>query len=200
MSGAPSARASALPVDPMFLERWSPRAFTGEAIPDDVLMTCFEAAHWAPSAFNGQPWRFIYAKNDGPAWATFLNLLIPYNQQWAHTASALVFIASDRLRRSPTAEPAPNYSHTFDTGTAWGYFAMQAHLLGWAAHGMTGFEVDRAYETLGVPEEEYRLEAAVAIGRRGDKSAIPESFHPRETPNTRRPVGELVFEGGFTAK
>lgn len=162
-------------------------------------MTIFEAAHWAPSAFNGQPWRFVYAKRDTQAWPLFLGLLIPYNQEWAHTASALVFILSDRFRRRPGSEPQPSHSHSFDAGAAWGFLALQAHKLGWAAHGMTGFDLERAYEELNVPERAFRIEAAVAIGRRGDVSAIPASFHARETPNTRLPVQDLVFEGGFGA-
>jgi nitroreductase len=184
-------------VDPMFLGRWSPRAFSDEAIPDGVLMSVFEAAHWAPSAFNLQPWRFVYAHRDGPGWEDLLGLLIPYNRAWAHRAAALIFAISHRLRRRSTGEVEAIYSHSFDAGAAWGYLALQAHRLGWAAHGMTGFDHQGCYAALGVPEDEYRVEAAIAIGRQSDKSVLPESYQARETPSDREPVSRLVFEGRF---
>lgn len=184
-------------IEPMFLHRWSPRAFTGEAIPDTVLTSLFEAARWAPSAFNLQPWRFVYARRDTPDWDRLLGVLIPYNQAWVRGASALAFVISDRFRRPPGGEPDPLYSHSFDAGAAWAYLALQAYHLGWAAHGMTGFDPAEAYEVMGVPELEYRVEAAVAIGRPADKSVLPESFQARETPNSRRPISSFVFEGRF---
>src|ERR687885_686007 len=84
-------------IDPLFLARWSPRAFDGSPMPQADLMSLFEAAHWAPSAFNSQPWRFLYAHRDGPDWPLFLSLLIPWNRQWVESASVLIYILSDRL-------------------------------------------------------------------------------------------------------
>jgi nitroreductase len=184
-------------IDPMFLERWSPRAFTGEAIGDDVLMSLFEAAHWAPSAFNLQPWRFVYAKRDTADWDRLFEALIEYNQAWVRRASALVYVISDSFRRKEGAEPEPLYSHSFDAGAAWGYLALQAHRLGWAAHGMTGFDPLAAHEATGVPEGEYRIEAAVAIGRPADKSVLPELYRGREAPSARSPLSAKVFAGRF---
>src|SRR5471032_1193058 len=91
-------------IEPMFLHRWSPRAFTGEQVPEAVLMSLFEAARWAPSAFNLQPWRFVYAKRGGPDWDRLLDVLIDYNKAWVagfsgSGASALIFIVSQRARR-----------------------------------------------------------------------------------------------------
>jgi nitroreductase len=197
MTASDHGRKSGHAIDPMFLDRWSPRAFTAEALPQDVLMSVFEAAHWAPSAFNLQPWRFVYAHRDGPGWETLLGLLIPYNQAWAHRAAALVFVASLRHRRRPDGQSEAIYSHSFDAGAAWGYLALQAHRLGWAAHGMTGFDHEGCYAALGVPRDDYRVEAAVAIGRLADKSVLPESYQARETPSHREPVDSLVFEGRF---
>ena len=114
-----NGRTSEFDVDPMFLERWSPRAFTGEAMPQDVLMSLFEAAHWAPSAFNGQPWRFVYAHRDTPEWDRLFDVLIPYNQAWVKNASVLMYAISDRFRRAEGREPVPVRSHSFDTGAAW---------------------------------------------------------------------------------
>ena len=182
-------------IDERFLHRWSPRAFTGEAIPEDVLMSLFEAARWAPSAFNLQPWRFIYARRDTADWDRLFEVLIEYNQAWVRRASALVFVVSDCFRRKAGAEPEPLYSHSFDAGAAWGYLALQAHHLGWAAHGMTGFDHDGCYVALNAPREAYRVEAAVAVGRATDKSVLPGAYQARETPSHREPVSSLVFEG-----
>src|SRR5205085_10445997 len=92
---ATAARQPHHPVDPIFLRRWSPRAFDSSIIPDADLMTIFEAARWAPSSFNAQPWRLLYAKREDSEWARFLDLLIPFNQSWARTASVLIYFISD---------------------------------------------------------------------------------------------------------
>ena len=123
-------------VDPQFPARWSPRAFTGEPIPDETLLTMFEAARWAPSCFNMQPWRFLYARKDGEHWLRFLNLLIPYNQDWAKNASVLGVVVSKTLLERPNFDPMPSHSHSYDAGAAWMSLALQACKLGWAAHGM----------------------------------------------------------------
>ena len=184
-------------IDPQFLTRWSTRAFTGEPIAEAELMRLFEAARWAPSAFNLQPWRFIYARRDSEHWERLYNILIEYNRMWVSTASALAFVVSDRFRRKDGADPVPLYSHSFDAGAAWGFLALQAQHMDLAVHGMTGFDPDLAYEQLGVPEADYRVEAAFAIGRPTDKSVLPEMFHGGETPSGRKPVSGFVFEGRF---
>src|SRR3954452_10072684 len=111
MSGeSMSPRQPDHPVDPLFLARWSPRAFDGSELPEEDLLTLFEAARWAPSAFNSQPWRFLYARRGDENWPLFLSLLIPWNQSWAHSASALVYILSDTLPFTDrkTGEPQPS--------------------------------------------------------------------------------------------
>lgn len=181
--------------DQMFLDRWSPRAFTGEPMPQAVLETLFEAAGWAPSAFNGQPWRFVYAHRDTPDWDRLFDVLIPYNQAWVKNASVLAFILSDRWRRREGAEPVPVRSHAFDAGAAWAYLALQASTLGWAAHGMAGFDVAQSYEALGASETEYCVEAAIALGRPADASVLDEPYRSREVPSGRNPVSSFAFEG-----
>jgi nitroreductase len=180
-----------------FLARWSPRAFTGEPLSDATLMQLFEAARWAPSAFNLQPWRFIYARRDSEHWDRLYSLLIEYNRMWVSTASALAFVISDRFRRKEGEAPAPLYSHSFDAGAAWAFLALQAQHMGLAAHGMTGFDPDLAYADLGVPEADYRIEAAIAIGRPTTPDVLPEMFRAREVPSSRNPVSGFVFEGRF---
>ena len=184
-------------IDPIFAERWSPRAFTGEAMPQPELMRLFEAARWAPSAFNGQPWRFVYAHRDTPAWAPLFDILIPYNQMWVANASVLMFLVSDRFRRVEGQPPAPMHSHSFDAGAAWANLALQATRGGWAAHGMVGFDMAKAYETLGVPEADYRVEAAIAVGRQADRSVLPEALQDREAPSPRVPAASFIMEGHF---
>ncbi|WP_397402625.1 nitroreductase family protein [Phenylobacterium sp.] len=197
MPTSANGRTAEYDIDPLFLERWSPRAFTGEAMPGEELMTLFDAARWAPSAFNGQPWRFVYAHRETGAWAGLFDLLIPFNQMWAKNAAVLVFLVSDRFRRVEGQPPAPVYSHSLDAGAAWGGLALQASRSGWATHGMVGFDIPRSYEVLGVDEAEFRVEAAIAIGRRGDVSLLDEPFRAREVPSLRNPVSSIAFEGRF---
>ena len=198
MTSYTNNRTSAYAVDPIFLNRWSPRAFDPAAvISDHELMTIFEAAHWAPSSFNSQPWRFIYARRDTPEWSRLFDLLVPMNQSWAARASALVVLVSATTAQPPGAPgPIPSYSHSLDAGAAWAYLALQATQLGWHAHAMAGWDVERAPTVLEVPPG-YRVETVIAIGRLGDKSVLPPPLQEREKPNGRRPVEELVMEGRF---
>ena len=120
-------RKSEYNVDPIFLDRWSPRAFDGSTMPKEDLLTILDAAHWAPSAFNYQPWRFVYALKGTPEFDKFLDILIEFNQSWAKNASALVFIFSDTLSRpADGSEPKAYRSHSFDAGAAWGLLSLQA--------------------------------------------------------------------------
>ena len=192
-----NTRTADYPIDPMFLERWSPRSLTGDSIEEVNLMTMLEAARWAPSAFNAQPWRFIYARRETPPWDKLLSLLIPFNQGWARNASALIFIVSNsRLRQRGNNPETTSYTHSLDAGTAAGYLALQANRMGWFVHGMSGFDVERAPSELGVPEG-WRVEAAYAVGKLGDKTGLPEALRMREAPSNRRPLSELAFEGTF---
>jgi nitroreductase len=192
-----AGRTADHPIAPLFLERWSPRAFTGEAIERPVLMTIFEAARWAPSSYNSQPWRFVYALRDTPAWETFLGLLVPGNQAWAKQAAVLIVTAS-KTTMAPRGTDMPSYSHSFDAGAAWQNLALQATQLGWHAHGMVGLDMPRAAAELGIPDG-YRVEMAIAIGRVGDKSTLPEAYQAMEAPNGRDPVASFAFEGKFPA-
>jgi nitroreductase len=196
MTVVDDARIPEHDVDPQFLNRWSPRAFTGEPIPDETLMTLFEAARWAPSCFNMQPWRFLYARNDSEHWLKFLNLLIPYNHIWAKSASVLGVVVSRTLLERPNFDPVPAHSHSYDAGAAWMSLALQASKLGWAAHGMIGFDIPRTYVELHVPEH-HRVEAAFAIGKPTTADVLPEALAAREHPSDRQPLADMLFEGGF---
>ena len=191
-------RSADHPVDPLFLERWTPRAFDGSQIPEEDLLTLFEAARWAPSAFNSQPWRFLYALRGGPDWERFLDLLVPFNRSWAQSASVLIYILSDSLPFTDkgSGEPTGSHTHSYDAGAAWACLALQASLMGYQAHGMSGVDFERARIELSVPER-YRIEAAAVVGRIGDPATLPEKLQAREFPSGRRPVAELAFRGGW---
>lgn len=192
-----TGRVAAHPIHPVFLDRWSPRAFTGEEIAPTELATILEAGRWAPSAYNAQPWRFLYARKGTAPWEGMLGLLLPFNQLWAREAAALIIMVSrDTLLPPGAAEEIPSHSHSFDAGAAWASIALQATLAGWHAHAMVGFDMPRSREVLNIPDG-YRVEAAIAIGRRGPASLLPEKLAAREQPSDRRPLAELALEGGF---
>ncbi|WP_026871909.1 nitroreductase family protein [Inquilinus limosus] len=185
-------------IDSLFLRRWSPRAFTEEAIPESELLRFFEAARWAPSAYNAQPWHFIYARRGTERWPVFLDILNEWNRGWAQHAAALVIVASKTRFDQPGKGETPLPTHAFDAGAAWSNFALQALLSGWHTHGMAGFDRDKARAQLGIPAD-YAVDAAIAVGRLGDRSTLPESLQAREHPSGRKPLGSIVSEGVFRA-
>ncbi|SOC37221.1 nitroreductase [Rhizobium subbaraonis] len=197
---AANSRKADHSIDPLFLNRWSPRAYSGETMPESDLLAILEAAHWAPSAYNSQPWRFVYALRDTAEWNKLFPILNDFNQSWAKSASALIVIISKSHFLAPGAsEESLSYSHSFDTGAAWGALSLQAQLSGYQAHGMTGIHFDKARQILQLPEG-YRVEAAAVVGRIGDKSQLPQFLQARETPSPRRPLSEVVFNGNFPSE
>ena len=186
------------PVDPIFTARWSPRAFDRSVIPDADLHTIFEAARWAPSAFNAQPWRFLYAKRESADWERFLALLMPFNQAWAQHAGVLIYLCSDTLMETKPGQISPSHTHSFDTGAAWASMALQATMLGYHAHGMAGVWWDKVREELKVPDR-FRVDAACVIGRTGSLDVLDEKNRGREFPSDRRPIAESAFAGDFRA-
>ena len=193
-----STRQPDHPVEPLFTERWSPRAFDRSVMPDADLLTVLEAARWAPSAFNAQPWRLLYAKRESADWERFVGLLMPFNQVWARNASVLAYILSDTLFEGRDGEPVPSRTHSFDAGAAWATLALQATALGYHTHGMAGVEWDQVREVLGVPER-FRVEAGLVIGRIASPDTLDEKLRAREAPSGRRTIGEFAFAGDFPA-
>ncbi len=172
--------------------RWSPRAMSGAAVAAADLERLFEAARWAPSSYNRQPWVFLYALRDGPDWPRFFDLLVAGNQAWATHAGALILVGS--RRRTSDGKDIP--THTFDTGAAWQNLALQGTAMGLVVHGMAGFDYDAARERLGIPDE-VAVEAMVAVGHPGDPGRLPESLRDKEAPSGRRPIAEFAFAGNF---
>lgn len=184
-------------VDPLFLSRWSPRAFDGSPIPRADLLTLFEAARWAPSSRNHQPWRFVFAERGDAHWDRFLGIVLPGNRLWAANASALVLVLSDTLvDRAEAGEAEPSRSHSFDTGAAWASLALQAVKLGYHTRAMGGIDRDLARKALAIPER-FSIEVGVAVGRRAARETLPEQLRGREIQTGRRALAELVFAGRF---
>ncbi len=192
-----SSRTPQYPVDPQFVQRWSPRAFEPTAIEEETLLGFIEAARWAPSAFNAQPWRFLYARRDDAHWELFLSLISEFNRSWAQHASALVIIVSKTtLLRASSGEEVPFPSHSFDAGAAWAYLALQATNAGWHVHGMAGIDREGIQRELRVPAP-FKVELAVAIGKLGDKASLSEQLQARELPSPRLKVEELAVAGPY---
>jgi nitroreductase len=190
-------RKSDHPISEHVLNRWAPRSFTTEEIPDAALMNMFEAARWAPSASNLQPWRFVYCKRGTPSFEAFVEALNPGNQVWAKNAAVLIAVISkSTLERD--GKTVPSGTHSFDAGAAWMSFALQATRLGWHTHGMAGFDRVKLAAALEVPEG-YQINAVVALGRMGPKEALPEALQAREAPSQRKPLSEIVFADRFSA-
>lgn len=171
--------------------RWSPRAMSGEEVTEEELARLFEAARWAPSSYNRQPWRFLYARRGADGWNDYLDLLIEFNRRWAKEAGALIVILS---RKVVEENGKPSRTHSFDTGAAWENLALQGSALGLVVHGMEGFDYDEARSVLGVPEE-YDVEAMVAVGRPASVQSLPEELQEREAPSGRKELDEIAFEG-----
>ena len=181
------------PIDNLFLDRWSPRAMTGEAISREELMVLFEAARWAPSSYNNQPCRILYARRDTEHWPLFFDLLVEFNQGWARNAAVLLLFIS---KTTFDTSGEPSVTHSFDTGAAWENLALQGWLKGLVVHGMQGFDYERAGSELNVPEG-FRVEAMAAVGKPGNVDTLPPELRDREAPSDRRKLDQTICEGKF---
>ena len=183
-------------INALFINRWSPRSMTGEELNDDELMAFFEAARWAPSSYNNQPWRFIYAKRNTESWNRLFDLLVEGNKIWAKNAAALIVLIS---RKNFEFNEEPSITHQLDVGAAWENLALEACIRGFVTHGMQGFDYQRAKSELGIPET-YDVMSMIAIGKRGPKENLPRNLQERESPSDRKPLTEIVMEGHYRGK
>jgi nitroreductase len=188
-------RLADAPVDSQVLDRWSPRALSPEPLEPEAIRSLFEAARWAPSAGNEQPWVYVYA-TEAEQRARFLAVLDEPNQEWAKNAPMIAFVIA-RLTLSRNGRP--NRTAQFDTGSSWISLALEARKLGLYAHAMAGFSADKAHETLNVPRVGYEVMAAIAIGRYGDPSELSEYNQGRETPSNRKRTDDFVFQGALSS-
>ena len=183
-------------VNKIFPSRWSPRAMSGEKVSKKELFTLFEAARWAPSSYNGQPWHFIYAFRGTKHWKTLSNLMVEFNQQWTKNAGVLLVIFS---RNTFYYNNKRSRTHTFDTGAAWGNFALQGSFNNLVVHGMEGFDYGKAAKVLGIPKG-YTVEAMAAVGKPGRKKDLPKDIQKMEAQSDRKKVNAFVSEGRFKKK
>lgn len=191
-----SSRVAEAAVDSMFLDRWSPRAFSPLPVQPELLDSLFEAARWAPSSGNIQPWLYLYADSQ-PELAVFLSVLEETNQSWARTAPVLAFALAQKNR---PGKELPNAWAAFDTGASWMALALEARQLGLYTHAMAGFNADLAYEKLLVPASEYQVMAAIAIGWMGDPGALPDKLRAREKPSDRKSLADVRRRGFFASQ
>lgn len=180
-------------IHPIFPARWSPRAMSGEPITRDELHRLLEAARWAPSSYNEQPWVFLYALRGTPNFDTFMGLLVDANKAWASEAGALLVVTTSTVF---TMNGKPNPVAVFDAGSAWENLALQASEMGLVAHGMAGFDADAARKALSVPDDR-AIPAMIALGKPGEVGDLPEKLREMEQPSPRKAVSEISREGGF---
>lgn len=193
MNEGQKARKPTYPINPLFLNRWSPRSMTGEPMTDEELLPLFEAARWAPSSYNNQPWRILYGKRDTPEWELFFNLLVDANKVWCKNAAVLIVMVS---RNTFERNNKPAQTHSYDTGSAWMSMALEGSSRGYVVHGMQGFDYDKARQDLHIPEG-YTVEAMAAIGKRGPKENLPPELQKIESPNERKSLKEIIIPGKF---
>lgn len=180
-------------LNPLLQNRWSPRSMSGEEMTDEELMPLFEAARWAPSSYNNQPWRFIYAKRNTPAWGPIFGLMVEFNQGWTKNAAALVVIVS---KNAFDKNGKPSVTHSYDTGAAWMSIALEGTSRGLVVHGMEGFDYQKAKTLLNIPDD-HTVEAMCAIGKPAPKEKLAEAYQKIEVPSDRRPLQEIIMEGKF---
>lgn len=187
-------RTSGYPIQKQFLSRISSRAFSKERLSEEELFALFEAARWAPSSYNNQPWRFIYVRNGDKEWETFFNVLVDFNKSWCKDADTLVLVIS---KNNFEKNNKPSVTSRFDTGAAWMSLALEAHLRNIVAHGMEGFDYKAIKEKLRIPDT-FTVEAMVAIGKQGNIEELPKELKEKETPSLRKPLNEIIARGNFS--
>ena len=179
-------------IDATFLNRWSPYAFSSESVDEEALMSALEAARWAASSYNEQPWRFLIARNEEDH-QKFVDFLLPQNQVWAKSAPVLLLVIAKKTFSHNGKE---NVTHQYDAGTASGYLTFQLAQNGLHSHGMAGFDKDMARASLGIPSD-FEPMAVYAIGHHGSTSQLPPEVQARDAASGRRPMKESVMEGRF---
>jgi nitroreductase len=184
--------STAVPVHPLLAERWSPRGFDrAHEIGDDDVSALLEAARWAPSAGNSQPWRFLVTRRGEPAHARLFAALNPGNQAWAGAAGALILVAA----RAAADDGTPHPWALYDTGQAVGALVTQAQAHGLAVHQIGGFDTDAVRAEYGLADGLVPV-VVIAVGRADPDANLPEHLAAREAaPRTRRPVGDLLLAG-----
>lgn len=177
-------------VDDNILRRWSPRAFADRAVTAEDLKKIFEAARWAASSYNEQPWRFLVGKRGDSVYPKIFDVLIEFNQSWAKSAPVLILSAA---KKTFTQNSKPNDYYLHDLGAATAYLSLQATELGLHTHSMAGFDKTKARELLQIPAD-YDVGAVTALGYFGDPAILPDQARQMElAPRNRKSLDEIVF-------
>lgn len=180
-------------IHPILWGRRSLRAMNGKPVDDQTLSALFEAARWAPSHYNTQNWRFVYAKRDTKNWAPFLDALWEGNQKWAKDAAVLV-VALSKKSYIYNGKLVPLPSHSFEVGSAWMAMALEGTARGLVMHAMGGYDQDKAAKAIGLTNrDEYQLEAMISVGN-------PTEGTDAESITQRHDIDKFVFEGTFEEK
>jgi nitroreductase len=182
-----SNRDTLLGVDPLILKRWSPRAFSKTPVSDEDVELLFDAARWAPSCFNEQPWRFHVSTERN--FDQFLSLLNEGNQIWASNAGLLGFVV---VKKTFTQNDKPNAYAEFDAGAAWLAMSLQARQMGLYTHGMGGIKHAEVAEYLGL-DEDHKVVCGFAIGVAAAADTLPEELAAKEKPSARRALADILL-------
>jgi nitroreductase len=184
-------------IHPLLAERWSPRAYSDQGVGHDQVLALLEAARWAPSAFNAQPWRFVVFEKaaDPNAFARAFATLVPFNQTWNAPAQVLITVLADTL----TSKGAVNATAGYDAGAAAMALLLQAHALKLAAHPMSGFDAHAFQQAFDIPERFVAL-SMISVAHHGDAQALPAALAERESaPRARLPLADIAHFNGWPA-
>src|ERR1700737_1544340 len=187
--------ATEIPLHDLIRNRWSPRAFAEKRVPPEGLRSLFEAARWAPSSNNEQPWAYLVAtKDDAENFAKMLGVLVEFNAGWAKDAPVLALsVAHTTMQR----DGKPNRVALHDVGSATAQLTFEANARGLQVHQMAGFDAEKARQTFAIPPD-WEPVAAIAIGYPGNPESLPDKLRERElAPRTRKPVDEFVMTGSW---
>ncbi len=177
-------------VEENILRRWSPRAFADREVSAEQLKKLFEAARWAASSYNEQPWRFLVGRKGDETYRKIFDSLIEFNQSWANSAPVLMLSVG---KKTFAQNGNPNHYALHDTGAATANLALQATASGLHTHSMAGFDNEIARAAFGIPDD-YEIGAVTAIGYLGNVEALPDPMRKMETsPRERKPLQEFVF-------
>lgn len=185
---------TSVPINPVIKKRWSPRSFSPEPVAPHLLRQLMEAARWAPSSFNEQPWRFIIGQKGDETYEHILQSLVKFNRNWSHLAPVLAITI---VKKTFSKNGKSNRVSTFDVGQSVAYLTFQAYDLGLVMHQMAGMDLEKAARLFAIPED-YEPLTAFALGYQGPVENLPEDLHESEiSGRSRKPLHELVFSEGF---
>jgi nitroreductase len=182
------------PIAEIFRQRWSPRAFSNKAVEKEKLQCILEAARWAPSSMNEQPWRFIVGQKGDETWDKIFSSLVEWNQQWAGKASVLILNLG---KKTFTYKSRPNATFQYDTGQAVAMMISEAVNQGLITHQMGGFSASKASELFDIPSD-YQPISVTAVGYYGHADQLPEDMRKSEfSKRERMTSGDFIFSGQF---